>query len=244
MIMVQDRESLQPIIVCKDVSIAFNGHTPVSDVSLEIYPGEFFAFIGPNGAGKTTLIRAILGLIRPREGRISTPFSRKPPGYVPQQKSIDPLFPISVRNIVAMGLYHELGWWKMPDNRQKQRVDKILDRFGLTTHGGKTFSQLSGGLKQKVLLARALIGDPDILVLDEPASELDAASEAELIQHLHELQTMEGRTVLIAHHGIDTISVMADRVCRMNHGRAEIVTPDKKCMTDNASILAPGRPAP
>ena len=239
----QDRGSLQPIIVCKDVSIAFNGYIPISDVSLEIYPGEFLAFIGPNGAGKTTLIRAILGLIRLRKGRISTPFSRKPPGYVPQQKSIDPLFPISVRNIVAMGLYHELGWWKMPDHRQKQRIDKVLDRFGLAAHGRHTFSQLSGGMKQKVLLARALIGDPDILVLDEPASELDAASEAELIRHLHELRTLEGRTVLMAHHGIDMISLWADRVCRMNHGRAEIFTPDKLSggQPDNPAL---GRPAP
>jgi ABC-type Mn2+/Zn2+ transport system ATPase subunit len=197
------------------------------DLSLEIERGTFLPVVGPNGAGKTTLLRAIVGLVKPIRGRIITPFDRSAPGYVPQQKVIDPLFPVSVRQIITMGLYPELGFWKKPLPEQRDRVNNALARFDLTDHQGKTFAELSGGMKQKVLVARAFVSGAEVFVMDEPTSELDDRSEREVISHLLHLSRSEKKTVLIAHHGLDDLSRMAPVVCFMAHGKATLMSSEK-----------------
>ena len=104
-----------PVIVCEHVAVSYGRQEVVSDACLLVPRGALLPFVGPNGAGKTTLLRAILGLLKPSAGEIRMPFAEKPAGYVPQQKAIDPLYPVSTRQIVEMGLYPELGWWRWPD---------------------------------------------------------------------------------------------------------------------------------
>ena len=215
-----------PIIACENVCLAYGADEVVHDVCLEIPPGVFMPFVGPNGAGKTTLLRAILGLISPRRGRIRTSFDRTPPGYVPQQKMLDPLYPVSVRQIITMGAYRELGLWRRPDGQLSMRVDEALDRFGLAAHHRKTFAELSGGMRQKALIARAFVSGAEVYVMDEPTSELDEDSENDVLDHLHRLCRERGATVLIAHHGFDKIAALADRICVMDHGRARVTRPD------------------
>ena len=212
----------EPIIVCEHVSVAYGRQEVLHDVSLEIPRGAFVPLIGPNGAGKTTLLRAILGLLKPQRGRILTPFDRAPPGYVPQQKSIDPLYPVSVRQIVTMGLYPRVGWWRRPTQAQRAAVEAALERLGLADHEYKRYSELSGGMKQKVLVARALVNGPEVVVMDEPTSELDQASEQDILAHLYRLSNDEGKTVLLAHHGLDALAHMAIWVCLVDHGYVRV----------------------
>lgn len=209
-------------IRCEHVHLAYGRQEVVHDVCLEIPSGTLLPFVGPNGAGKTTLLRAVLGLLPLARGVIHTPFARKPAGYVPQQKAIDPLYPVTVRQIVEMGLYPELGVWRRPSAEQRSRVAAVLERLGIGTHQEKTFGELSGGMKQKALLARALVSGADVFVLDEPTSELDENSERDVLRQLVSLVRDEGKTVLMAHHGLDQAATLASRVCVVHHGRAQI----------------------
>jgi ABC-type Mn2+/Zn2+ transport system ATPase subunit len=211
-----------PIIVCEHVAVAYGRQEILHDVCIEVPSGCLLPFVGPNGAGKSTLLRAILGLLRPTRGRILTPFGSTPPGYVPQQKSIDPLYPVSLRQIVEMGLYPQLGWWRRPDRGQAQRVEDVLERFGLLEHQRKTFGELSGGMKQKALLGRALVSGADVFIMDEPTSELDEDSEREVLAHLCALCREDGKTVLLAHHGMDQAGSLAARLCVVTHGHVQL----------------------
>ena len=214
-----------PLIVCENVCLAYGAEEVVHDATLCIGSGVFMPFIGPNGAGKTTLLRAILGLIQPRRGLIQTPFRRQPPGYVPQQKRIDPMYPVSVRQIMGMGASRELGLWRRPDGSLRMRIDEALQRFGLAAHGGKTFAELSGGMRQKALIARAFVCGADVYVMDEPTSELDEDAENDVLEHLHRLCREHRATVLLDHHGLEKVTAFADRICLMDHGVARVVTP-------------------
>ena len=228
----------ESVIVCEHVAVSYGRQEVVRDACLEIPRGMLVPFVGPNGAGKTTLLRAILGLLKPMAGEIRTPFARKPAGYVPQQKAIDPLHPVSTRQIVEMGLYPELGGWRWPDAAQRARVDGALAELGLAEHQRKVFGELSGGMKQKALLARALVSAAEVFVLDEPTSELDEDTEREVLAKLCTLVREEGKTVLLAHHGLDQAAALAERVCVVHHGTVQMAD-----IREARSILAGTRSA-
>ena len=221
----QGEPNREPIIICRHVSVAYGRQEVLHDVCLEIPRGAFLPFVGPNGAGKTTLLRAILGLLRPRRGEIVTPFATAPPGYVPQQGAIDTLYPVSVRQIVAMGLYPRLGWWRRPRPPHRRTVEDALREFDLTRHAGKTFAELSGGMKQKALLARALASGADVFIMDEPTSQLDEPSEREVLAHLRRLSVQEGKTVLLAFHGLHELDDAPPLVCFVDHGLVRLARP-------------------
>lgn len=211
------------IIICRDVCVAYGRQEVLHRVNLDIPEGVFLPFTGPNGSGKTTLLRAILGLLPVRHGRIETPFHCTPAGYVPQQKVIDPLYPVSARQIVEMGLYPKRRALRLLTKRQRMSVDNALAQLDLTEHASKTFRELSGGMKQKVLIARAFVCEAEVIILDEPTSELDEQSEREVLQHLLALNRVHGKTVLMAHHDLGRMTALAGSICRFDHGRAEIV---------------------
>lgn len=211
------------IIRCRDVCVAYGRQEVLHRVNLDIPSGAFLPFTGPNGAGKTTLLRAILGLLPLRHGRIETPFHRAPAGYVPQQKVIDPLYPVSARQIVEMGLHRQRGWLRRITEDQRTAVDAALDQLGMVEHAEKTFRELSGGMKQKILIARAFVCGAEVIILDEPTSELDDRSEEEVLHHLRILNREHGITVLMVHHDLDRVSSLSDSMCRVRHGNAEIV---------------------
>ena len=218
-----DKTRGEPIILCDHVCLAYGRDEVVHDACLTIQPGSFLPFVGPNGAGKTTLLRAILGLMKPRKGRIVTPFHRRRPGYVPQQKAIDRLYPVSTRQIVAMGLYPQVGWWRRVARAQNEAVQRVLEEFDLARHAGKTFGELSGGMRQKAMVARALASQAEVFIMDEPTSELDEQSEKDLLGHLFRLSKEQGKTVLLTHHGLDHISELAPVLCMVKHGRVSLV---------------------
>jgi len=214
-------------IKCENVTVGYGRNIVLRDVSLNIPRGSFIPFLGPNGAGKTTLVRTILGLLEPVAGRIHTRFKVNPPGYVPQQGKIDPLYPVTVRQIISMGFYPVLGWWGRQKEKQKEFLKKILKEFDLLDHAGRDYSELSSGMKQKVLIARAFASGAECFIMDEPAAQLDEQSELELIQRLFHLSRHKGKTVIFVHHGFDLISEMIDAVCHVEHGCASIISRDE-----------------
>ncbi len=211
------------MIRCQNVTLGYGRDMVLENVTLEIPRGVFLPFIGPNGAGKTTLLRGILGLIKPLKGKIETPFQALPAGYVPQHKSVDPLFPLTVREIVAMGFYPRLGWWKKPRAQDKKLLEQALEELKLTPHAHKNYRDLSGGTKQKTLVARAFVSGADVFIMDEPTSELDETSEKEVFHHLAELVLKHQKTVLMAHHGLNQLirSSATSEICLVNHGRVK-----------------------
>ncbi len=214
------------IIECRGLALAYGQDTILDHVDLDIRSGWLLPFVGANGAGKSTLFKALLGLLPPRNGEIRRLWGQAKPGYVPQQQHIDPIFPVTVRSIVGMGLYPECGVLRLLSKAQKERLDATLSRFGLAEHQRKTFAELSGGMRQKTLIARAVIGNAPVIFLDEPVAGLDAASEEAVLELLINLCKNQGRTVLIAHHRLEDLSRLSPQVCLVEHGRAEILPSD------------------
>ncbi len=220
----QQPDQNRAIIRCRSLELGYGPDTILRDVNLDIPSGVFLPFVGPNGAGKTTLLRAILGLLEPRSGSIETPFHDHPPGYVSQQKAIDPLYPVSVLDIVLMGAYRQMNWHGRTNRKEiHSAATEILKRFGMAGHCHKTFSQLSGGMRQKTMVARALVGGAQVLVMDEPTTELDHRAQGELLELLHDAVHRDGRTVLLVHHGLELIMNKAQHVCLVQNGAAHIV---------------------
>jgi len=217
----------EPIIRCRNLTVGYGREVVLRGVDLDVPRGAFLPFVGPNGAGKTTLLRAILGLLRPLEGSIETPFHHAPPGYVAQQKAIDPLYPLSAEQIALMGLYPRLGWWRRPGAADRKLLDAIFEQLGLSPHRRKTYGELSGGTKQKALIARALLSGAEVFIMDEPTSELDEPSEIEVLHHLARLSRDEGKTVLLACHALDHVAALAEHACLVNHGRLRVARVDE-----------------
>lgn len=208
------------VLQYSDVTLGYGPDDVVEQVNLQIERGVLLPFVGPNGAGKSTMFKSMLGFLPPKHGTISRDFGGKRPGYVPQQQVLDAIFPVSVRQIVAMGLYPEtnlIGWLSQDLNH---RLDETLEQFNLTEHQRKTFGELSGGLKQKTLLARALVGGADVIFLDEPMAGLDAASEAMVLSLLLDLNRKHGKTILMAHHRLEDLSRLSSQVCLVNQHQA------------------------
>ncbi len=214
----------EAIIRCRGLTVGYGREVVLRGVDLDVPRGAFLPFVGPNGAGKTTLLRAILGLLRPLAGTIETPFHRTPPGYVPQQKAIDPLYPLSAEQIALMGLYPRLGWWRRPSATDRKMLESTLGQLGLAPHRRKTYGELSGGTKQKALIARALLTGAEVLIMDEPTSELDEPSEIEVLHHLARLSREEGKTVLLACHALDHVAALGEHACLVNHGRLRLIS--------------------
>lgn len=211
-----------PVIQCRGVTIAYGRDIVLDRIDLTVPRGTLLPFVGPNGAGKTTLLKACLGLIPCQSGEIRCDFGARPPAYVPQQKQIDPIYPVSVRDLVRMGLYPEIGCWGRFSDGWNARVAQALARFGLEEHRHKHFGELSGGLRQKTLLARAVVTQAEVLVLDEPTAGLDAASEADLLNLIRSLHEDEGKTVLWVHHRLDQCAALARQICHVDKRGARL----------------------
>lgn len=211
--------SASPAIEIRDVSFSYDGAFVVRNASLTVDCGEFVTIVGPNGGGKSTLLRLVLGLLRPDSGSISVfgcrPEESKPRmGYVPQHSETDPSFPATVLDVVLMGrLGHTrtFGTYTRDDNNAAARA---LADVELSELSHRPFSKLSGGQRQRTLIARALVSEPDVLLLDEPAASLDIAMEKELYDILHRLQ--ERLTVLLVSHDLAFVSGFTDTVACVN----------------------------
>ena len=213
-----DKRSL-PLVI-QDLTVSYHRKPVIWDVDLEIPEGKLVGIIGPNGAGKSTLIKACLNLIPRTSGKISIYGSayekaRKRVGYVPQRESVDWDFPVSALDVVAMGTYGTLGWFRRVNKRAKSLAMQALDRVGLADYADRQISQLSGGQQQRTFLARALVQDADVYFMDEPFAAVDAATERTIVELLKELRR-RGKTCLVVHHDLATVSQYFDWTVLLN----------------------------
>lgn len=219
-----------------DMTVAYHRKPVLWDVDLDLPEGKLIALVGPNGAGKSTLLKAVLGLIPMTTGRVwvyGEPIARRRAdvAYVPQRESVDWDFPVDALDVVLMGLYRQVGWCLPPRRRHRQAALEALEKVGMGDFARRQISQLSGGQQQRVFLARALVQDAQVFLMDEPFAGVDAATERAIVELLRDLRA-RGRTVLVVHHDLQTVPHYFDHVVMLNmrvvaHGAvADVFTPD------------------
>ena len=195
--------------------------TPVLwDIQCEIPEGRLVGIIGPNGAGKSTLLKALLGLITPLSGRIEffgQPYKkvRRRIAYVPQRSSVDWDFPITAFELVLMGRYGKLGLLKWPSRADKEAAIHALDLVGMLPFKDKQIGELSGGQQQRLFIARALLQDADLYLMDEPFAGVDMATEKAIIALMDKLK-VQGKTLLVVHHDLATVDNYFDWIIMLN----------------------------
>ncbi|WP_196258037.1 ATP-binding cassette domain-containing protein [Pelagibacterium limicola] len=205
---------------CEDLTVSYAARPVLWDIDVDIPPGVMAAIVGPNGAGKSTLIKSILGLVRPTAGHITIlgrPYKdqRRRVGYVPQRSSVDWDFPTTAIDVVMMGLYGQLGWFRRPGTKERQKASDALARVGMLDFADRQISQLSGGQQQRVFLARALVQDAEVYFLDEPMAGVDATTERAIVAILHALRDA-GKTVIVVHHDLQTVRTYFDWMVILN----------------------------
>jgi manganese/zinc/iron transport system ATP- binding protein len=212
--------SPQPAIEVHDLTVAYRDTPVLWDIDLTVPAGVLMAVVGPNGAGKTTLIKAVLGLLKPVSGRVlvgGVPYSPRAQSvaYVPQRGTVDWDFPTTALDVVLMGTYGRLGWFRRPGKAERAAATDALARVGMAGFADRQISQLSGGQQQRVFLARALAQDAPVYLMDEPFQGVDTVTEKAIVEILRELRT-RGRTVLVVHHDLQTVPEYFDWVTLLN----------------------------
>ena len=200
-------------IEIKNLSFYYDMVKVLEKVNLRVMEGEFIGIMGPNGGGKTTLLKLLMGFLKPTHGKIAVAGKI---GYVPQVNRTDRDFPITVYELILLGALSKTTFWGTYPSAVIEKANELIELLGLTPHKNKVFGSLSGGLAQRALLARALISDPDLLLLDEPTSNIDLASTMVIFELL---EAMKGqKTILIVTHDLKTIIERVDRVICVQEG--------------------------
>jgi zinc transport system ATP-binding protein len=220
------------VLKLENVSVSYGSHAVLEKINLTVGEHDFLGIIGPNGGGKSTLLKAILGLVQPDSGTItvlgnSPEKSRSKIGYVPQYNNYDHSFPVSVQEVVTMGRYSRTGLFKYYGKKDKQAVQGALEKVGMLDHASAQIGQLSGGQQQRVFIARALVSEPELLLLDEPTASVDSAMQTEFYELLEDLK--KEMTIIMVSHDIGAVSVFVDKIACLNqqlfyHGSKEITS--------------------
>ena len=219
-------------VVVDRVAAGYGSRPALTDVSLEVPAGSLLAVIGPNGAGKSTLLKLIAGLIKPTTGRLTV--LGGPPGaaarsvaYLPQAEAVDWEFPVTVGEVVLMGRYARLGFGREPRASDRERVREALDTVGMGGSFGRQIGALSGGQRRRVFLARALAAEPELYLLDEPVTGVDARTQEDLMDVL-EAEARAGKTVIATTHDLICAAQRFHEAALLNgrlvaHGPADLV---------------------
>lgn len=207
-------------IEINDLTVAYKDNPVLWDIDLKVPSGVIMGIAGPNGAGKSTLIKTVINLVKPIAGKIQILGDnydnvRKKVAYVPQRSSVDWDFPATVFDVVMMGTYGQLGWFKRPGKVHKALVFDALERVGMEEYATRQISQLSGGQQQRTFIARALVQNAEIFLLDEPFAGIDARTEKSIMNIFHELKD-EGKTIVAVHHELVTLKDYFDMLAILN----------------------------
>jgi len=226
------------ILTISGITFGYSQKSPILEgVNLQIHRGQFVGLLGPSGSGKTTFLKIIIGLIKPWHGTITfsknstSRTSKITVGYVPQVEGVDWNFPITVREVVAMGIWNQSGIAPWLIKNAREEVDRILTVLGISDFGSRQIRELSGGEQQRIFLARAVIRNPDILVLDEPASGVDHITREKILGNLNDLNS-RGMTIILTTHDLSGIAKRLPWVVCMNgniiaEGKPEDTLTDK-----------------
>ena len=211
-----------PALALDDVSLGYEGRPILKGVTFKVEQGEFCALLGPNGAGKTTLLRGMLGLLPVLAGRIEYGIDRRtnPPGYVPQRESLDPIFPLTVLEVVLMGTFARLRPLQTAGRRQHKLAADCLAQVGLEALARQPFWALSGGQKERILIARALAAEPCLLLLDEPTAGVDPGATAAIMDVITRLNRERGLTVVLVSHQLRIVRQVVRSVIWVDDGGA------------------------
>ncbi len=209
-----------------NATLGYGRRVVLSDLTFDISEGDFLGMVGPNGAGKTTILRAILRSLKPLSGTIThTPNIRF--GYVPQRDQVDYNFPLTVVDVVLMGRYDRIGLGRRPGPRDRDLACKALEHVGILDLADQSLSLLSGGQKQRTLIARALVGEPNVLVLDEPTSGMDLVSTTQILGLVRELHDRDNLTVLMVSHALNDVANYVERIALVMDGGFRIGSVDE-----------------
>jgi zinc transport system ATP-binding protein len=211
------------LIQLTDVAYTYGGSTVLQHVTFDVEGGDFFGIIGPNGAGKTTLLKIMLGLLTPTRGEVRL-FGVTPRkfrewrrlGYVPQKTTLDPTLPLTVGEVVASGLVSTLGALQPIGRAGQHRVMDALALVGMEPHTAARVGRLSVGQQQRVLIARALVSNPELLVLDEPTGGIDPEAQTSFYRLLHQLRAERRVTLVLVSHDIGVVAKEVTRLACLN----------------------------
>jgi manganese/zinc/iron transport system ATP- binding protein len=203
-----------------DLTVAYHRKPVIWDVGFDLPAGSLIGVVGPNGAGKSTLLKAVMDLVPIASGRVKVfgetyRQNRHRVGYVPQRESVDWDFPVDALDVVTMGLYSRIGWCLPVRRRHRELALEALRRVGIADLARRQISQLSGGQQQRTFLARALVQDADLYLMDEPFAAVDASTEKAIVEILRELK-QRGKTALVIHHDLQTVPEYFDYVVLLN----------------------------
>jgi len=204
-----------------NINAGYQGHLVLRDITFTVPCGEEVAIVGPNGAGKSTLFKILAGLLQPHSGAIlihGRPFQyfKDSVAYIPQREEVDWRFPVTVRDVVAMGRFGKLRWMQRPEKKDLEIVDEKMQVLGIYDLGGRSIGELSGGQQQRVFLARALVQEPHILLLDEPFSGIDVTTQETTLELLSVLKKQHV-TVMVSTHDLNLAAQRFDKVLLINH---------------------------
>ncbi|HSW68132.1 MAG TPA: ABC transporter ATP-binding protein [Bacteroidales bacterium] len=225
---------MERIVTLQSVSAGYNNKPVITDVNFEVYDNDFIGVIGPNGGGKTTLVKVIVGLLKPLSGDViinqallSNHHSLI--GYLPQISRFDVRFPIIVHDVVLSGMMSKKGAHRRFTRNDHRFADEILEKAGVADLRNKSIGELSGGQLQRVLLCRAMIGSPRLLILDEPNTFVDSKFEQDLYSTLKELN--KSTAIIVVSHDVGTISYFVKTIAcvnrYLNHHRSNIITEEQ-----------------
>jgi zinc transport system ATP-binding protein len=226
-----ERGLMRPFVELEGVGVSYGEVRVLDGINLTVEPGDFLGIIGPNGSGKTTLLRVMLGLLEPQEGSVRL-FGQTPSafqewrrlGYVPQRAALDPSLPVTVHEVVASGLVASLGLLQRIGRAERTRVTDALARVGMEAHARARIGALSTGQQQRVLIARALVSDPELIILDEPTGGVDPEAQTSFYAMLQHLNREREVTLVLVSHDIGVVAKEVTKLACLNrrlifHGR-------------------------
>lgn len=231
-----------PVVEADNLTVELDGRTVLHNVSFSIYPGEFVGVIGPNGAGKSTLLRTLMGLVKPMTGTVKLfgrPIERsnRSIGYVPQHQTFYESMPLRARDMVALGIDGPRFGPLTPSRKKSERVNDVLREVRADAYADVPIARLSGGEQQRLMLAQALVGDPGLLLLDEPLANLDLRSRREVVSLVSGVCSQHRIAVLLVAHDVNPLLGCVDRVLYLAEGRGIIGSPDEVVQAEVLTAL-------
>src|SRR5215212_10575576 len=234
----------QPILDVQHITVRYNGHAALEDITFHLHEGERVAVVGPNGAGKSTLFQVVSGVLQPSVGEVNI-FGSRPRGhvciaYIPQRSQVDWNFPVSVADVVMMGRSAKLGLLNWPRKKDWDYVQRALEIVELSDLASRQIGQLSGGQQQRMFIARALAQEAELMLMDEPLTGLDTPSQEGLLDLLETLKSQKV-TVMVATHDLDQAARHFDRIMLLNHQIVAFGNPTNVLQTENLLSAYGGR---
>jgi ABC-type Mn2+/Zn2+ transport system ATPase subunit len=208
------------------VSLGYGKRPLLTDIDFRVPEGDFLGVVGPNGSGKTTILRALLGTLKPLAGEVHLASGLRF-GYVPQRDQVDYGFPLKVVDVVMMGRYDRIGLGRRPGAADREAAHVALEHVGIRDLADRQLASLSGGQRQRALIARALVGQPNVLILDEPTNGMDLVSTTQILGLARELHERDRLTVIMVSHALNEVANYVDRIALVMNGAFRIGSVDE-----------------